>query len=133
MFIAGQVARDADVFAIIGIILGSVVVVCVGVAVVGAAVSGSAASKMDASITSCTFTSGPLSSAKVGIQVKNNGDSTRTAKVDIEYRDSSGNRIDTDTAYVRNVKPGDTARVEETTLLDAEVTSAGTCKVVGVS
>jgi hypothetical protein len=126
-------SSPGGIFAIIGIIVGSVVVVCVGVAVVGAVAGNSAASKMDASVVSCTFTPGPLSSATVGIQVKNNGDSTRTAKVAIEYRDGSGNRIDTDTAYVRNVRPGDTARVEETTLLDAEVTSAGSCKVVGVS
>ncbi|MBF9129381.1 hypothetical protein I0C86_10405 [Plantactinospora sp. S1510] len=126
-------SSPGGVFAIIGIIVGSVVVVCVGLAIAGALMSGSAASKMDASVVSCTFTPGPLSSATVGIQVKNNGVSTRTAKVGIEYRDGSGNRIDTDTAYVRNIRPGDTARVEETTLLDAEVTSAGTCKIVDVS
>lgn len=101
---------------------------CIGFGTFGSILDDSAASKMDASITSCKFTGGPLSSAVVGISVKNNGDTTRTATVEIEYRDAGGTRVDTDTAYVRDIRPGDTARVEETTLLDAEV-SSGSCVI----
>lgn len=73
-----------------------------------------------------------LPTATVGITVKNTGSKTRSFSVNVEYRDGAGNRIDTDTARVRSVAPGDTARVEETTILDAAPDSAGACAIVGV-
>jgi hypothetical protein len=51
--------------------------------------------------------------------------------IGIEYRDSSGARIDTDTARVRNVAPGDTVRTEETTLLDAGAPT-GRCQITSI-
>lgn len=87
----------------------------------------------EARVVSCEIdSSGSLPQAKVGLTVRNTGDKTRSFTVSIEYRDSAGSRIDTDTAYVRSIAPGDTARTEETTLLDASVSSGGTCAIVGV-
>lgn len=91
-----------------------------------------AADDLTVDVTSCKFTgSEELPSAKVGIAVTNNGDKTRSVAVTIEYRDSGGNRLDSDTARIRNIAPGDTARTEETTLLDAGATS-GSCSVSSV-
>jgi hypothetical protein len=53
--------------------------------------------------------------------------------VKIEYRDGGGNRIDTDTAYVRNIAPGDTVRTDESTILDAVPAGSISCQIVGVS
>lgn len=119
-----------------GIIL---IVIAVGLALFGIyALTGglapkpAAADDLDVSITSCTFTgSDTLPSAKVGLTVTNNGSRTRSVSIGIEYRDSSGARIDTDTARVSSVKPGDTVRTEETTLLDAGTTS-GRCLITSV-
>lgn len=86
----------------------------------------------DARVVSCELGgSESLPQATVGLTVHNTGKVAHSFAIEVEYRDSSGNRIDTDTARVRNLGPGDTARVDETTLLDAAVTS-GTCVVVGV-
>lgn len=86
----------------------------------------------DAKVVSCSLgAASSLQTATVGISLTNTGDKTRSFTVDIEYRDGSGSRIDTDTAYVRDVAPGDTVRVDESTLLDATV-SSGTCEIVGV-
>ncbi|MEU5791317.1 hypothetical protein ABZ754_26800 [Micromonospora purpureochromogenes] len=90
---------------------------------------GDAVSKMEVRVTSCEVFG---SVAKVGFSVKNIGDKTRSATLKIEYRDSAGARLDTDTLYVRNVAPGDTVRGEESTILDVPTTS-GSCKIVGVS
>lgn len=61
----------------------------------------------------------------------NDGSRSDSATVSIEYRDSAGARLDTDTASVRNIAPGDTARTEESTILDAEADS-GSCRVTAV-
>jgi hypothetical protein len=119
-----------------GVIL---VVVALGLVLFGVyAVTGglkpgsSSANDVDVSITSCTFTgSDSLPSAKVGLTATNHGDRTRSVRVSIEYRDSSGARIDTDTARISGIAPGDTVRTEETTLLDAGTTS-GRCLVTSV-
>lgn len=127
-------SSTGGVFAILGMVFGGVILLCVGLAAVGLVSDRNAASKMDVQITSCKFTgSEVLPSATVGYTVVNNGDSTRSVSIKIEYRDSSGARIDTDTAYVRDVKAGDTVRGEETTLLDAAPSGSGECVVVGVS
>lgn len=90
---------------------------------------GDAVSKMEVRVTSCEVFG---SVAKVGFSVKNIGDMTRSATLKIEYRDSAGARLDTDTSYVRNVAPGETVRGEVSTILDAPTTS-GSCKIVKVS
>ena len=63
--------------------------------------------------------------------MKNNGDTTRSATVAVEYRDGDGARLDTDTVYVRSVAPGDTARSDESTFLDAEAVSVR-CVITGI-
>jgi hypothetical protein len=83
----------------------------------------------DAQVTSC---SGSGSVASVGFTIKNTGTTTRDATVKIEYRDGSGARLDTDTAYIRNVRPGDTVRSEESTFLDAAPPGALTCRITGI-
>ncbi|MFD0519021.1 FxLYD domain-containing protein [Paractinoplanes durhamensis] len=110
-----------------------VVAGCVGVAVIGLVSDRSAASEMHVTVTGCKFSGGDvLPAATVEYTVTNNGDSARGVTVRFEYRDSAGNRIDTDTAHVKSIAPGDTVRAEETTLLDATV-SSGICAITGVS
>lgn len=84
----------------------------------------------DVRISSCTSTS---LTATVGLSVHNTSKTTKSARVEVEYRDAAGTRLDTDTAYVRDIAPGDTARHDESTILDA--TTAGTvfCRVLKVS
>ncbi|MGN9894712.1 hypothetical protein [Micromonospora sp. L31] len=54
--------------------------------------------------------------------------------LEVEYRDVSGARLDTDTAYVGSVPAGDTVRGEESTFLNASPGSGTiTCKIVKVS
>lgn len=97
-------------------------------------VSGPAADNFTVAVTSCNATgSANLATATVGLSVKNTSSRARSATVKIEYRDGGGARIDTDTAYVRDIAPGDTARAEESTLLDAAPTGAISCSVVGIS
>jgi hypothetical protein len=90
--------------------------------------------QLQVEITSCEFDGADigLPSATVGLQITNTGSTAKGARVEIEYRDGGGARVDTDTAYVKSIAPGDVARHEETTLLDAGVTSGGSCHVVGV-
>jgi hypothetical protein len=96
-------------------------------------VQGPAGAKFGVTVTSCNVTGTTLATATIGLAVRNAGKSTSSATVKIEYRDGGGNRIDTDTAYVRDIAPGDTARTEETTILDAAPTGSISCEVVGVS
>lgn len=88
-----------------------------------------AAEKMRVEVTSCTIDG---LTARVGLRVTNTGDAASPATVQITYRDTSGARVDTDTAYIRAIAPGDTAAHEEVTLLDAAATG-GTCGVAVVS
>lgn len=122
------------VFTIVGIILGSVFLVCGGLLALGLVSDSTAAKKMDVKLTSCSFENdGFLPSATVEYTVKNTGDTARGALIRIEYRDGAGNRVDTDTAYVQTIQPGDTVRAEETTMLDAAVSpGSGKCAIVGV-
>lgn len=101
-------------------------------ALAGGLTPGSAkADDLSVTVTRCEFTDGSLPSAVVGISVTNGGSATHSAVISIEYRDGGGARIDTDTARVSNVRPGETVRTEETTLLDAAA-SSGTCVLTGI-
>ena len=111
------------------ILVGALLLFCFGRGAIRGSSSHDGGSDMRVEVTSCSFGDGDR--ATVGYRVTNNGDSTETARVRIEYRDSSGDRIDTDTAYVRSIAPGDTVRGEESTLLDAPV-SSGRCIITGV-
>jgi hypothetical protein len=112
-----------------------VVVVAVGLVLFGITQVFSAVKpkpSADVTVVSCELGgSSSLPSATVGLQVRNTGKTTHTFAVRVEYRDGGGSRVDTDTAYARDVAPGDTVRVDETTLLDAAV-SGGTCNVAGI-
>ncbi|WP_280841636.1 FxLYD domain-containing protein [Micromonospora sp. A200] len=78
--------------------------------------------------------SGTGSTATIGYTVKNNGSKARRVTLEVEYRDVSGARLDTDTAYVGSVPAGDTVRGEESTFLNASPGSGTiTCKIVKVS
>lgn len=115
------------------IVFGSIAVlgvVCVGLVTVGRITDSNAAKQIDVQLTSC---GGTGSVAKVGYTVTNNGSKARRVTLKLEYRDGSGARLDTDTAYVGSVPAGDTVRGEESTILNATSGSAITCKVVGVS
>jgi len=97
-------------------------------------IEGPASASFDTTVTSCEATgTSSLATATVGLSVKNVSKSTKSATVKIEYRDGSGSRLDTDTAYVRNIAPGDTARTEESTILDAAPAGSIECAVIGVS
>jgi hypothetical protein len=88
---------------------------------------------MKVAVTGCSFAStGSLQTAKVDFTVTNTGATARSASVGIEFRDGAGNRVDTDTAYVKTVAPGDTVRASESTILDASVESTGRCLVTSV-
>lgn len=112
-------------------IMGAVVLVLAGIS---NRVTGPASDNFKVAVTGCEATgTSTLSTAKVGLTVTNTSDTVRNATVKIEYRDSSGSRIDTDTAYLRSIGAGDTARTEETTILDAAPSGAITCAIVGIS
>ena len=120
-------------WAIIGIVFGGIAVIVVAVVIVGAVVDRQAAKDMDVKITGCRMESDFLPSATVDLTVTNHGDRARGASVRIEYRDTRGDLIDTDTARVASIQPGDTAHKQEVTFLDADPGPTGTCKIVGVS
>lgn len=114
----------------LGIVLPLVLPV---VFVVGMSALDSNRAPAEVDMTSCTFEGGDtLPTGKLGYTLKNTSSSTRSYTLKIEYRDGSGNRVDTDTAFVRNVAAGDTVRAEEITLLDAPI-RAGQCRIVSVS
>jgi len=94
----------------------------------GARESRARTAKMLVEVTSCDFAG---ATAKVGLTVHNTGSTARSAQIAIEYRDAAGTRIDTDSTTAREVAPGDTVRLEESTLLDVP-TESGTCRVAAV-
>lgn len=118
------------ILTILGLSIVAVVLFCGGLAAIGKVGDDRERSKIDARITSC---GGNEPVATVGYTVTNNGAKARRVRLDIEYRDSSGARIDTDTAYVGEVPAGDTVRGEESTILNA-VPADGrfSCEIVKV-
>ena len=116
----------------LALIFGALGVVVVGLFVIGTLTKKTSAPESDGvsvQLTSCDMDSAGIASAKVGLTIKNGGDRERDVRVELEYRDSSGARIDTDTVYVRNVAAGDTVRHDETTLLDAPPSGQGRCVI----
>jgi hypothetical protein len=112
------------------LIMGAVVAIIVGVT---NRLSGPASDNFEITVTSCDATAGPLSTAKVGFTIKNTSSTPRSATVQIEYRDGAGSRLDTDTAHVQTIQPGDTVRHDESTILDAEAAGAIQCAITGIS
>jgi hypothetical protein len=116
---------------ILGVILA--VLISVPIALTGGLSSTPAGSGFDVKVLSCEMTGEVIDSATVGLQVTNTQKVADSVSVKVEYRDGSGRRIDTDTAYIRDVQPGDTVKHEETTLLNASVTGRGACVITGIS
>ena len=110
--------------------IGLVGVLCGGLITIGRISDQNALKNIDVQVTSCTSTG---VTATIGYTVKNSGSQDRRVTLKVEYRDASGARLDTDTAYVGNVPAGDTVRGEESTILNASTTGNITCKVTGVS
>lgn len=111
-------------------VAGVLLLLCCGLGRIGRGSGSDDAGRSDmrVDITSCSLDG---DTARVGLEVTNNGDVTESARIEIEYRDSAGRRVDTDTTWVRDIAPGDTVRTEESTLLDAP-TSSGRCIVTEV-
>ncbi|MFG3710093.1 FxLYD domain-containing protein [Micromonospora sp. NPDC047730] len=123
-------ASPGGIFLIIFGSLALVGLICGGVLALGKLSSDRASGNLDAQVTSCNASS---SVAEVGVSVKNNGRETVDARVRFEYRDATGARLDTDSTTIRNITPGDTARANESTFLDAPPGSTIECRIVGVS
>jgi hypothetical protein len=87
----------------------------------------------DVAVTNCDATRGELPMATVGLSITNKTSTTRSAVVHIEYRDADGSRLDTDTSRVSSIAPGDTARTQESTLLDAAPSTSMTCLITGIN
>ncbi|MEU8301129.1 FxLYD domain-containing protein [Micromonospora sp. NPDC048909] len=104
--------------------------ICVGLVTVGRVSDNNAVKQLDVQVTACSGTS---SVATIGYTVTNNGNEDRRVTLKVEYRDASGARLDTDTAYVGSVPAGDTVRGEESTILNASTSGTITCKIVDVS
>jgi hypothetical protein len=106
----------------------AIIAALAGLAWVGARSGKAAVAKMRVEVTSCTFAG---STATVGLLVVNNGDAVRDAHIQVQYRDAGGERLDTNETTARAVGPGETVRLEESTILDAPA-NAGTCTVTRV-
>jgi hypothetical protein len=81
----------------------------------------------DVKVTKCQ-SSGSV--ATVGLSVHNNGSSTQTATIRVEYDDKAGKLIDADTLLVHDIGAGDSKSVEQSTILDAD--ESMTCHVTAV-
>jgi hypothetical protein len=114
---------------IIVLIVAVVGTLAVLAAVLGEVESKNATDDIRVQVTKCEL--GEIAGT-VGLSVTNNGTKTRTVRIGLEYRDGSGRRVDTDTATVRDVSPGDTVVHDEPTLLNAAVTGQGACIVTSV-
>lgn len=112
------------------LMLTAVAVLVIAIMLITPSNGSRVAKDLSVTVLSCTFTG---DTATAGLEVTNTGTRTiQRATLHIEYRDSSGNRIDTDTSTVRDITAGDTVRQDETTLLNARATS-GTCHITGIS
>jgi hypothetical protein len=111
-----------------------IAIIAVVVVLVGAGgwylFGGSSGTGFDVNVTKCGASG---SVATIGLEVHNRGSSTGTATVRIEYRDKSGKVINTDTALVRDIGGGDTERVDQSTILDADPDPTMTCHVTAVA
>jgi hypothetical protein len=88
----------------------------------------SSGSGFDVKVTKCQSTG---SVASVGLSVHNNGSSTQTATIRVEYDDKSGKLIDSDIVQVHDIGSGDTKLVEQSTILDVD--ESMTCHVTAAA
>ncbi|SDY64067.1 hypothetical protein SAMN05421684_0775 [Asanoa ishikariensis] len=94
----------------------------------GAKASRARAAEMLVDVASCDYAGDRVT---VGLRVKNTGATKRSAHIEVEYLDEDGGRIDRASITARDVAPGGTARLEESTQLDAPA-ATGTCRVAAV-
>ena len=111
-------------------IMGVVVLVLAGIS---NRLTGPASRNFDVTVVSCEASTGTLSTATVGFIIRNTSDEARAATVEIEYRDASGARLDTDTVRVATIKAGGVVRHDESTVLNGTATDGIKClaKVTG--
>jgi hypothetical protein len=106
-------------------VLGAAVLALLVIAALAAMTGGrSASDDVDVQVVGCTGSSGV---ATATVQAKNLTSDTLTARVDIEYRDGAGRRLDTDRVTLRAIAAGDTAVADESTILDAAPGGSITC------
>lgn len=84
-------------------------------------------------LSACRVTSASLNVATASFTITNTTGSTQSATLAIEYRDATGAKLDTDTAYVRGIAPGDTVRRDEPTLLDGAPAGSITCAITSIT
>ncbi len=94
----------------------------------GARETRARAAEMLVDVASCDFAGDRVT---VGLTVRNTGATARSAHIQVEYRDADGTRIDRESVTARDVAPGGTASLEESTQLDPPA-ATGTCLVVEV-
>jgi hypothetical protein len=117
---------------VVAAVAGVAFVSLIAAAVLGVVHPGGGSSKnFTVSVTSCAADT--IGIGKVGLSVTNLTSQTRTATIEIEYRDGTGSRLDSDTARVRDIRPGDTARADETTILDGTPSGSLICIIKHVS
>ena len=108
------------------------IVVVLGMAAVsvwaGARETRARAAEMLVDVASCDFNGDRVT---VGLTVRNTGATTRSAHIQVEYRDADGARIERESITARDVAPGATANIQESTQLDPWAVT-GTCLVVDV-
>lgn len=104
------------------------------IAGISSRLEGPASKNFNITVTSCTGSgTGSLATANIGFTITNTSKTTRSATVHVEYRDADGSRLDTDTSLVRNLGAGETARQNESTILDGSPAGAIQCAITGVS
>lgn len=112
------------------VIAGAVLFLIGGIAT---RLDGPASKNFDVNVTSCNSTAGSLPTANIGFTITNTSGSPRSATIHIEYRDADGSRLDTDTSRVARLAAGETARQNESTLLDGTPTGAISCRITDIS
>jgi uncharacterized protein (TIGR02588 family) len=102
------------------IICAILVPVIAGVLIVATYANRAAAGSIKVDVTSCTLTTNQL--AEVAFTAENTSGRAKTVRLRWEYRDGGGALVDTDSTSV-TIPAGDTVRGEESTFLNAKVSS----------
>lgn len=101
------------------------------IALIGRALTTPASEQLQVQVTDCHSTSA-VSMATISLTVTNTGTTPRPARIGIEYRDATGALLDTDTARIPTIAPGDTARHTESTFLSGRPQGKVSCGAVSV-
>jgi hypothetical protein len=101
----------------ITLILGCVLLVTGLLMRIGGSATSRADSRISVSVTACSATDTSPPMAQVLYTVSNRGVAVHDARLRIEYRDASGNRLGTDLSRVESVAGGGTVLSGKTTIL----------------